>query len=70
MPQPTVPLRGLFFFIRDTAILKNKVSVRLEILTVMLLRIQAFLGMTLCHWVSGALEGHVHLHFHCQAVHE
>jgi len=36
----------------------------------MLLRIQVFLGVTLCHWVSGALEGHVHLHIQCQTVQE
>jgi len=36
----------------------------------MLLRIQVFLGVTLCHWVSGALEGHAHLHIQCQVVHE
>jgi hypothetical protein len=59
-----------YVFIRDAAILQTKVSVRLEILTVMLLRIQVFLGVTLCRWVGGALKGHVHLHFQCQAVHE
>jgi hypothetical protein len=32
----------------------DKVAVRFDILTVMLLRIQVFLDMKLCCWVSGS----------------
>jgi hypothetical protein len=60
-------MNTLFFFIRDTDILKNKVSVRYEILTVMLLRIHVFLDMRLCRWVSSALGGHVHLNYNAKS---
>lgn len=59
-----------YIFIRHTTILKNKVSVRLEILIVMLLRIQVFLGVTLCRRVSGASGRSSAPSFLCQAIHK
>ena len=41
-------------FIRDIKILKDNITVRFDILTVMLLRIQVFLDVTLCHQMNGS----------------